>query len=141
MNLHFWRHFFESVSSSNVNEIIRAILNFFYFFTKRFYARKKHKMHKRKQKGKKAAFYTLKKHLYFFLQKFLHTQKAQNAYKRSKRKKTAFCTLKNHLRERKSLIRLFAFCAFYAFCVLLLGCVFVLFMLFVPLVLWWFLCM
>ena len=65
-------------------------------------------MHKRKQKGKKAAFYTLKKHLYFFLQKFLHTQKAQNAYKRSKRKKTAFCTLKNHLRERKSLIRLYS---------------------------------
>ena len=37
--------------SSNVNEVIRAILNFFYsFFTKGFYTHKKHKKHNKKHK-------------------------------------------------------------------------------------------
>ena len=40
--------------SSNVNEVIRAILNFFYrFFTKRFYTHKKHKKHKKHKRHKK----------------------------------------------------------------------------------------
>ena len=35
-------------NSSNINEVIRTILNFFYsFFMKRFYTHKKHKMHKK----------------------------------------------------------------------------------------------
>ena len=49
MEVGIWR------MSSNVNEVIRAILNFFIFFTKRFYTHKKHKKHKdaTKQKHKK----------------------------------------------------------------------------------------
>ena len=46
--------------SSNVNEIIKAILNFFYsFFTKRSYTHKKHKKHK---KHKDATMQKHKKH-------------------------------------------------------------------------------
>ena len=45
------------LSSSNVNEVIREVLNFLFliFFTKRFYTHKKHKKHKdaAKQKHKK----------------------------------------------------------------------------------------
>ena len=53
----FLSTFFQNVHfSSNVNEAIRAILNFFVFFTKRFYTNKKHKTHIGKQKFKKAAF-------------------------------------------------------------------------------------
>ena len=33
------------VSSSNVNEVIRAVLNVFIFFTKRFYTHQKHQKH------------------------------------------------------------------------------------------------
>ena len=39
---------------SNVNEAIRAILNFFiFFFTKIFYTHKEHKNHKKHEKHKK----------------------------------------------------------------------------------------
>ena len=57
--------------------------------------------------------------LFFSHKKTPHATKAQNTYKQTKIKNA----LKKHLRGKKSLIRLFAFCAF----VLLLGCVFVLF--------------
>ena len=46
--------------SSNVNEVIRAVLNFLFFFTKRFH---KHKMHTSEQKQKRQHFYAHKKHL------------------------------------------------------------------------------
>ena len=62
---------FYLIASSNINEIIKAILN-------------------------------------FFIQKFYNHKKAQNAYKRTKIKNA----LKKHLRGKKSLIPLFAFCAF-----------------------------
>ena len=74
-----WFLAFLSHSSSNVNEVIRAILNFF-FFTQRFYTHKKHKTHISEQKEKRQRFYALKK----------------------------------HLRRRKSIVRLYTFCAFYA---------------------------
>ena len=44
------------IDSSNVNEVIRVILNFFIFFTKRLYTHKKHKTHMSEQKQRKAAF-------------------------------------------------------------------------------------
>ena len=42
------------VSSSNVNEVIREVLNFLFliFFTKRFHTHKKHKKHKDAAKQK-----------------------------------------------------------------------------------------
>ena len=43
------------LDSSNVNEVIRAVLNSF-FFTKRFHTHKKHKTDISEQKQKKAAF-------------------------------------------------------------------------------------
>ena len=52
----------EGSTSSNVNEVIRATLNFFiFFFQKRFYMRKKHKAHISKQKQKRQHFYAFKK--------------------------------------------------------------------------------
>ena len=51
--------------------------------------------------------------LFFFLQKdFTSTKKAQNRLQLTKIKNV----YKKHLREKKSLIRLFAFCAFDALC-------------------------
>ena len=72
--------------SSNVNEIIRAVLNSF-FYKKILHAPKA-------QKHKDA---TKQKH------KTLQAKKKKNA-------------LKKHLRGKKSLIRLFAFLVFCAFC-------------------------
>ena len=46
--------------SGNVNEVIRAILNFFFFFTKIFYTHKKHKAHISEQKQKSSIFISLK---------------------------------------------------------------------------------
>ena len=57
---------------------------------------------------------------YFFLTKRLHSQQRHKTLASQQKLKNA---LKKHLRGKKSLIRLFTFCAF----VLLLGCVFVLF--------------
>ena len=45
--------------SSNVNEVIRAVLNFFFFFTKRF---RTHQMHKKHQKHQKYKDATKQKH-------------------------------------------------------------------------------
>ena len=72
-----------NVRSGNVNEVIRAVLDFYLFIycSKRFYTHKKHKTHMSEQKQKRQRFYALKK----------------------------------HLRERKSLIRLFAFLCFLYF--------------------------
>ena len=39
--------------SSNINEIIRAVINFLFFFTKRFRIHKKHQKYKKHQKRKK----------------------------------------------------------------------------------------
>ena len=47
------------ITSSNVNEVIRVILNFSIFFAKRYYTQNKHKKHISEQKLKNA----LKKHL------------------------------------------------------------------------------
>ena len=93
--------------SSNVNEVIRAVLDFFYLF------------------------------IYFFYKKILHAQKAQNAYKRTKTKKAAFLCAQKTSKGKKvaySLICVFVlFILFILFMllVLLLCCVFALFMLFV----------
>ena len=50
-------------SSSNVDEVIRAILNLFIFFTRKFYTHKKHKMLSSEQKQKRQHFHTHKIHL------------------------------------------------------------------------------
>ena len=50
-----------SDNSSNVNEVIRAVLNFF-FFTKRFHTHKKHKTDISEQKQKRQRLYAHKKH-------------------------------------------------------------------------------
>ena len=75
-HFHFFMKIFCKHKSSNVYEVIRAVLNFlFYFFTKRFHTHKKHqkKQHKKhvkstkthisKQKQKRQHFYVHKKHL------------------------------------------------------------------------------
>ena len=74
----------EDHKSSNVNEVIRAVLNSLYFFTKRFRMHQKHKS--------------------------INTQpsKSTKRYKRTKIKNA----LKKHLRKKKLLIRLFAFLCF-----------------------------
>ena len=74
----------EDHKSSNVNEVIRAVLNSLYFFTKRFRTHQKHKS--------------------------INTQssKSTKRYKRTKIQNA----LKKHLRGRKSLICLFAFLCF-----------------------------
>ena len=38
---------------SNINEVIRAVLNFFFFLTKRFCMHKKHQKHQKGQKAQK----------------------------------------------------------------------------------------
>ena len=57
--------------------------------------------------------------LYFFTKRF-YTHKKYKKHKtpinERKHKRQRFYALKNHLRGRKSLIRLFTFCAFNAFC-------------------------
>ena len=63
--------------SSNINEVIRSVLNFFFFF--------------------------------FFTKRFYKYKKAQNRLRQTKTKKNAH---KTHPGEKKSLICLFAFCAF-----------------------------
>ena len=75
--------------SSNVNEVIRAVLNSLFFFTKIFRTHQKHKKHQKHQKHKKH-----KKH--------------KNANKPTKIKNA----LEKHLREEKSLIQLCAFLCF-----------------------------
>ena len=51
----FWRE--HKKKSSNVNEVIRAVLTFlFIFFTKRFHTHKKHKNAYKQTKAKKTAF-------------------------------------------------------------------------------------
>ena len=101
----------EFYHSSNVNEVIRAILNFLIFFTKRFYTHKKHKKRKthisQQQKKKGSVFIRLKT---------------------SKGKKVAY-----------SLVCVLCFRCFLCFCLvaslcflwLLLGCVSVIFVTFV----------
>ena len=74
----------EDHKSSNVNEVIRAVLNSLYFFTKRFGTHQKHKS--------------------------INTQPSKST-KRCKRTKIKNA-LKKHLRRRKSLICLFAFLCF-----------------------------
>ena len=77
------------VSSSNVNEVIRAVLNFI-LFIKRFHT-----------------------HTHTHAHTHTHTHtKHKNVHKRSKIKKAAFYAHKKHLRGKKSPIRLFAFLCF-----------------------------
>ena len=101
------------VRSSNVNEVIRAVLDFFYLF------------------------------IYFFYKKILHAQKAQNAYKRTKTKKAAFLCAQKTSKGKKVayslicvfvlfiLFILFMLLVLFVLYVLLFCCVFALFMLFV----------
>ena len=42
------------LTGSNINEVIRAVLNFFFFFTKRFHTHKKHQKAHRAQRVLKA---------------------------------------------------------------------------------------
>ena len=72
--------------SSNVNEVIRAVLNSLFFFTKRFDTHQKHQKHKDATKQKHKRLQAKKK-------------QKQNAPKK-------------YLRGKKSLIRLFAFLCF-----------------------------
>ena len=75
-------------TSSNINEVIRAVLNFFFFLRKDFARTKKHQKAQKHKKHKNAT-----------------KQKHKNANKRTKIKNA----LKKHLRGKKSLIRLFEF--------------------------------
>ena len=43
-----------SSASSNINEVIRAVLNSLFFFTKRFRTHKKHEKHQKAPKAQKA---------------------------------------------------------------------------------------
>ena len=43
----------EKKGSSNINEVIRAVLNFFFFFTKRFGTHKNNKKNKKNKRHKK----------------------------------------------------------------------------------------
>ena len=81
--------------SSNVNEIIRPVLNSI-FFTKRLCTHQKHKQHQKHQKYQKC--------------KSTKTQpsKSTKRYKRTNIKNA----LNKHIRRKKSLIRLFAFLCF-----------------------------
>ena len=101
-----------NVRSSNVNEVIRAVLDFFYLF------------------------------IYFFYKKILHAQKAQNAYKRTKTKAAFLCAQKTSKGKKVAyslicvfvlfiLFILFMLLVLFVLYVLLLCCVFALFMLFV----------
>ena len=104
-----------NVRSSNVNEVIRAVLDFFIYL-----------------------FIYL-----FFYKKILHVQKAQNAYKRTKTKKAAFLCAQKTSKGKKVayllicvflrfiLFILFMFLVLFVLYVLLLYFVFALFMLFV----------
>ena len=80
---------------SNVNEIIRPVLNSI-FFTKRLCTHQKHKQHQKHQKYQKC--------------KSTKTQpsKSTKRYKRTNIKNA----LNKHIRRKKSLIRLFAFLCF-----------------------------
>ena len=87
------------LGSSNIDEVIRAFLNFlflfYFFFTKRF------RTHHKALKALKAPKNT-KKHQ---KHKNATKQKHKNANKRTRIKNA----LKKHLRGKKSFIRLFAF--------------------------------
>ena len=67
-----------SIFSSNINEVIRGVSNFFFII--RFYTHKKHKKNTRYQKVPKGSF----KLCIFFHDKILHPQKAQKEYKAPK---------------------------------------------------------
>ena len=54
---------FTSRVSSNINEVIKTILNLFIFFTRRFYTHKKHEKHANEQKQERQHFYAHKTHL------------------------------------------------------------------------------
>ena len=96
--------------SSNINEVIKIVLNFILFFYEKILhaqkstkkhkkntRNKKYKRHQKHQKHQKAQ--KTQKH------KNITKQKHKNANKRAKIKNA----LKKHLRGRKSLIHLFAF--------------------------------
>ena len=90
--------------SSNINEVIRAVLNPLLFFYEKILHSPKHQKHK---KALNASTAQKKKH-----QKHRSTKtqpsKSTNRYKRIKIKNA----LKKHLRGEKLLIRLFAFVLF-----------------------------
>ena len=83
--------------SSNVNEVIRAILNpFIFFFTRRFHTHKKHKMHRSQQKPKGQHFYAHKKHLRESLQKdFTHKKSTKRIQANKNKKDSIFMHIKN----------------------------------------------
>ena len=101
--------------SSNINEVIRAILNSFFLRkdsarTKKQKPQKvqyKHKAQKRAKRHRKLqkTAESTKKHQKATKHKNITKQKHKNANKQIKIKNA----LKKHLREKKSLIRLFAF--------------------------------
>ena len=78
---------FLTQQSSNINEVIRAVLNFFFILTKRFYTHKKPKRHKKhkKQKAPKSTKKLQKHQKHKKVQK-LNQLKAQNANKQTKTK-------------------------------------------------------
>ena len=79
--------------SSNVNEVIRPVLNSLFFFTKRFCTHQKHKKHQKHQKYQK------------------HKDATKQKLKSYKRTNIKYA-LKKNIRRKKSLIRLVAFLCF-----------------------------
>ena len=76
--------------SSNINEAIRAILNFF-FYKKILHAQKAQNAYKQTKINKGSVFIRLKNiFIIFVYEKIIGTQNAQNAYKLTKIKKAAF---------------------------------------------------
>ena len=93
--------------SSNINEVIRAVLNPLLFFYEKILHSPKHQKHKKALNASTAQKKKKPKH-----QKHRSTKtqpsKSTNCYKRIKIKNA----LKKHLRGEKLLIRLFAFVLF-----------------------------
>ena len=123
--------------SSNVNEVIGAVLNSLFFLRKDFthtYWRnvgcEDCKQSPRVLRFVSMCVLTIGECEDSCVKlRSLHRIKHKNAHKRTKIKKTAFYALKKHLSGKKSFICLFVFLCFLCF-VLLLGWVFVLFVLF-----------
>ena len=79
--------------NSNINEVIRAVLNPFFVFTKRFCTHQKHQKHQKAPKSTKA--------------RIRNQAKAQNAVSEQKQK----LRLKNIYGEKNNLFAYLRFCA------------------------------
>ena len=112
--------------SSNVNEVIRAVLTFFFFLQKDFTRTQGTKTHISEQKQKRQCFYVLKKHLrgkksviclfafYAFYVLFV-------LFCVWNKKDSIFMLIKT---SKKKKVVCLAFCAFYAFCAFCPFCAF-----------------